>query len=186
VDPQDDQRSLAELRDYLNSDDPEPPASLVGGLTLADDPDAHPASSKSERRHSLPLRPSINSLRSEYSITSPRPEVTAFQVRRKRAAKLTNFFGESYRDLVGDILESIQKGLEEEVGKGNLNREEMQVSLLCVVCPSQSPWLTNRIRRTSCAMYKPSDIVKTVFRNHDRDDFALVIFSKFTMISLRR
>jgi hypothetical protein len=69
----------------------------------------------------------MTSMRSEMSVVAPRPDATAFQVRRRRAAKLTNFFGESYRDLVGDILESIQKGVEDECVKGNLDREQMQV-----------------------------------------------------------
>ncbi|KAI6163793.1 hypothetical protein EDD17DRAFT_1693125, partial [Pisolithus thermaeus] len=53
---------------------------------------------------------------------------TEFQVRRRRAAKLTSFFGVDYRDLIDDILESIERGVEEERGRGTLQPEEVEVS----------------------------------------------------------
>ena len=65
-------------------------------------------------------------------ITTP-PEESAFQARRRRAAKLTQFFGVDYRDLMGEILDSLEKGLEEERGKGTLKPDEVQVRFsLCV------------------------------------------------------
>lgn len=67
------------------------------------------------------------SIASEYSITSPKPEVTDFQLRRRRAAKLTQFFGVDYRDLINDVLESIEHGLEHERKRGTLNPDEVEV-----------------------------------------------------------
>jgi hypothetical protein len=96
------------------------------------------ASIKSERRRSLPARTSVSSLASMYSqvtissiasdftITTPRPEVTDFQARRRRAAKLTQFFGVDYRELISDVLESIESGLEHERKRGTLGAEEVE------------------------------------------------------------
>jgi len=66
------------------------------------------------------------SIASEYSIPSPRPEVTDFQARRRRAAKLTQFFGVDYRELISDVLESIENGLELERKRGTLDTEEVE------------------------------------------------------------
>jgi hypothetical protein len=64
---------------------------------------------------------------SEYSIATPKPEVSEFQVRRRRAAKLTQFFGVNYRELINDILESLETGLEHERKRGTLRAEELEV-----------------------------------------------------------
>ncbi|KAF9654164.1 hypothetical protein BDM02DRAFT_241 [Thelephora ganbajun] len=79
-----------------------------------------------ERRSSLPSCPSITSLHSEYSITSP-PEISTFEQKRRRAAKLTNFFGVNHRDIMSDILESIESGVAEERGRGTLNQAQADV-----------------------------------------------------------
>lgn len=60
-------------------------------------------------------------------------QVSPFQIRRRKAAKLTNFFGVDYRELIHDILESIEKGVEEEHEQGTLQPQEVEVSYL--------PWL---------------------------------------------
>ncbi|TFK77513.1 hypothetical protein BDN72DRAFT_47418 [Pluteus cervinus] len=112
----DDRASLAELHEYLHKGD-------VAGPSL--DRHTFTASSK-ERRRSLPVRTSLLSLSSEYSITSPKPEVTDFQLRRRRAAKLTQFFGVDYTELISDVLESIENGLEHERTRGTLNTEEVE------------------------------------------------------------
>jgi len=52
--------------------------------------------------------------------------MTSFQARRRQAAKLTHFFGVDYRDLIGDILESIEHYVEEESHRGSLHPEEIQ------------------------------------------------------------
>ncbi|EIW87102.1 hypothetical protein CONPUDRAFT_79267 [Coniophora puteana RWD-64-598 SS2] len=89
------------------------------------------ASIKSERRHSLPVRASMASLApSELTVSTPDPEQRAFQLRRRRAAKLTNFFGVDYRELIQDVLESIEKGVEEEHRRGTLQPDEVEELLM--------------------------------------------------------
>jgi hypothetical protein len=56
----------------------------------------------------------------------------SFQARRRQAAKLTHFFGVEYRDLIGNILESIERYVEEESHRGSLRPEEIQVCLSIV------------------------------------------------------
>lgn len=53
-----------------------------------------------------------------------------FEVRRRRAAKLTHFFGVHYRELIRDVLDSIEKGVVDESRQGNLQPEEAEVSVL--------------------------------------------------------
>lgn len=109
-----------------------------------------PVLSKAARRRSLPARTSMASLASVASISSlltstpamnayPGEGVSAasspdagtgtkeFQTRRRRAAKLTQFFGVDYRDLIEDVLESIEHGLDAERKRGTLNQQEAEV-----------------------------------------------------------
>ncbi|KAL4251533.1 hypothetical protein ABKN59_005088 [Abortiporus biennis] len=118
----DDRESLVDLHDYLHSNTTEPP---LQPFTLQDTSGliASP-STKSERRRSLPTRTSLTSISSEFSITSP--QVSTFETRRRRAAKLTHFFGVDYREYMREIIESIEKGLEEERGRGTMGPEELQ------------------------------------------------------------
>lgn len=95
-----------ELHEYLNSDAPDsagargssPPPEFAPGPPAAPTefgflaPGGAPTS-RAERRRSLPVRTSLSSLRSEYSAAAPAPETTAFEKRRRKAAKLTQFFG---------------------------------------------------------------------------------------------
>lgn len=67
----------------------------------------------------------------EYPPT-PKPEITDFQVRRRRAAKLTHFFGVDYKQIVNEVLDSIEKGVEEERKRGTLQPEEVEVSVFVV------------------------------------------------------
>lgn len=69
------------------------------------------------------------SLASEYSITISKPEITEFELRRRKAAKLAQFFGVDYRDLIKDVLESIEKGVEEERKRGTLQPDEAEVCI---------------------------------------------------------
>jgi hypothetical protein len=92
---------------------------------------------KAERRRSLPARTSVVSLISTLTIASPEPEVSDFQLRRRRAAKLTHFFGVDYRVLIKEVLESIEKGVDDEQKKGTLNPAQAEVksppySMSCV------------------------------------------------------
>lgn len=79
---------------------------------------------------SLSRRSSIGSIKSVETVSSIAtltPEPMTFQARRKRAAKLTHFFGASYRDLFGEVLNRIERGVLEEATAGEMSREEMQV-----------------------------------------------------------
>jgi len=127
-----DRESLAELHEYLNSGDGATtplasssyalsPLSPIGRCTSASS-----SSNKSDRRHSLPVRAPRLSISSEYSITSPKPEPTNFQLRRRRAAKLLQFFGVNYRELIHDVLERIENGLEHEQNRGTLRPDEVE------------------------------------------------------------
>lgn len=85
------------------------------------------------RRRSLPVLSSRISLNSEYSVDVIAPEtddVTGFQVRRRKAAKLTQFFGVDYRELINDVLQSIEHGVKNEHKSGTLRAEEAEV---CVI-----------------------------------------------------
>ncbi|KAG6332094.1 hypothetical protein ID866_6997 [Astraeus odoratus] len=121
----DDRESLLELHRFLNSELSESP---VEGQRQVDRRRSSMTSSlRSERRHSLPVSTSLVSLTSEY-LAAP-PQTSEFQVRRRRAAKLTSFFGVDYRELIHDVLESIERGVEEERRRGNLQPEEVELLL---------------------------------------------------------
>ena len=128
VSPQDDKESLAELHEYLSYGDVIISPRLQEFSRIGDRRRSSISSIKSERRRSLPTNTSVISIVSDYSITT-RPEVTDFQARRRRAAKLTQFFGVDYRELISDVLESIENGLEHERKRGTLNPDEVEVSL---------------------------------------------------------
>jgi hypothetical protein len=113
---------LAELHSILANDQ----SGSEGSTTATRDED-DAKTIRSERRRSLPSRSSTISLASQFSLGSPSPERTSFQARRKQAAKLTHFFGVDYRDLIGDILESIERYVEEESHRGTLHPNEIQV-----------------------------------------------------------
>lgn len=123
---QDDRESLAELHRFLHGDVVESPTDdqpLLASHRLSTSTYSH----KSDRRRSLPTRTSMASISNDM-IPPHRPEASDFQIRRRRAAKLTSFFGVDYRELIQDILESIEKGVEEERKRGTLRPEEVEVS----------------------------------------------------------
>ncbi|PPQ76994.1 hypothetical protein CVT25_014811 [Psilocybe cyanescens] len=123
----DDRESLAELHDYLNNADAPTPKADEDFSTRLDRRASIASTIKSERRRSLPARTSMISLAgSEYSITTPKAEITTFQLRRRRAAKLTQFFGVNYRELINDVLESIENGVDHEQRRGTLRAEEVE------------------------------------------------------------
>lgn len=111
-----------ELHQYLQGDAPDPP--LKEFVRSPDLPSS--ASIKSERRRSLPSS-IISVSTTDYALPSPKPEVTDFQLRRRRAAKLTQFFGVDYKQIINDVLESIEKGVDEEKRRGTLQPEEAEV-----------------------------------------------------------
>lgn len=132
---QDDRESLAELCEYLSSGNMNvpPPSPTLQNITRTASGDrrlSNASSIISERRLSLPT--SISSFSSDLSAASPRPEVSGFQIRRRRAAKLTQFFGVNYRELITDVFESIERGVEHEHRCGTLNQDEAQDLLACL------------------------------------------------------
>ncbi|KIY65978.1 hypothetical protein CYLTODRAFT_399541 [Cylindrobasidium torrendii FP15055 ss-10] len=128
------QHSLASLVDIIDRDDRESLAELHEYLTTPSTPstvmDDKRSSIMSERRRSLPVRTSTTSLHSQYSLAeslaSPKPDITEFELRRRKAAKLTAFFGVDYNDVIKDVLESIETGLEHERKRGTINFEEAE------------------------------------------------------------
>lgn len=72
-------------------------------------------------------RANRNSTSSFASIEVEPIAVDPFQQRRKRAAKLTKFFGTDYRSLFGEVLESIETGVKDDRHRGSLTEEEAQV-----------------------------------------------------------
>lgn len=142
---------MAELHSILKNDQPgsEGPAPVPRGDDDNNDDDDG-RTIRSERRRSLPTRSSTVSLASQFSLGSPSPERTSFQARRRQAAKLTHFFGVDYRDIIGDILESIERYVEEESHRGTLHPEEIQVcrSWLRMIVLADCP---RRILWSSCA-----------------------------------
>lgn len=143
---QDDRKSLVELHRFLHGEaDTSPSDEEVAmnprRLSIA-------ASFRSERRHSLPSSASMTSLSSEL-FTSP--TTSRFQIRRRKAAKLTNFFGVNYRELMQDILESIEKGVEEECNEGTLQPQEVEVRILI---PSIHFILRSSIRNVQVLMHR--------------------------------
>ena len=116
--------SLAELHSILTNDQP---GAEGLGTPVRDDDSVKTV--RSGRRFSLPARSSSLSLASQYNPSSPSPEMVSFQARRKKAAKLTHFFGVDYRDLIGNIVESIERDVQEETHRGSLRPEELQVCL---------------------------------------------------------
>ncbi|KAI3621973.1 hypothetical protein WG66_015909 [Moniliophthora roreri] len=84
-----------------------------------------PGSPERAYGYSRPYRNRTDSLMSKAdSIVSP--EGNEFQMRRRKAAKLTQFFGVNYRDLIRDVLDSIEGGLEAERKKGTVSKEEAE------------------------------------------------------------
>jgi hypothetical protein len=163
-----DRESLAELHNYLHNGDSLTTPTLQEFSRVA----PLPASIKSERRRSLPAwTPSLLSLSSIHTIASITPhEATDFELRRRRAAKLTQFFGVDYRTMIKDVLESIEKGVEEEQKGGALNIVEAEVGgyrksllhyiLICI------PGFTPKIAQTP---YETQQVLKQ--QSHPRLPF---------------
>ncbi|THH02343.1 hypothetical protein EW026_g495 [Hermanssonia centrifuga] len=120
----DDRASLERLHGIIHGESSEP---ILQPFTRQEEPPyEEPPTPKAERRRSLPTRTSMASISSAYSVAAPSEEEINFRARRKRAAKLTQFFGVDYRDLMGEVIDSLEKGLEEEGGRGTLRPDEVQ------------------------------------------------------------
>jgi hypothetical protein len=139
--PQDDRESLAELHSILTNDQP----GAEGHITPTREDGVKNV--RTERRRSLPTRSSNLSLASQFNLSSPSSsEMASFQARRRQAAKLTHFFGVDYRDLIGDILESIEHDVQEESHRGSLRPEEIQVCLSIFLAGTAEPRLNLNLR----------------------------------------
>ncbi|KAJ2923857.1 hypothetical protein H1R20_g13237, partial [Candolleomyces eurysporus] len=132
----DDCESLVELHHYLNNPDHATTThdDVLSSTRPFERRPSDAASIRTERRHSLPVQSSaesINTLASEHTVApgdapaTPKPELTDFQMRRRRAAKLTQFFGVQYRELINDVLDSLEHGLEHEQKRGTLQAGEI-------------------------------------------------------------
>lgn len=117
---QDDRKSLAELHEYMNEDSPTETTGKRESYSTA-------SILSTERRRSLPPRASVASLYSQYAFGDAPEQNSSFEVRRRRAAKLTQFFGVQYRDLFGEVLDSIESSVREDEGKGALDASEVEV-----------------------------------------------------------
>ena len=81
-------------------------------------------------------------------------------MRRRRAAKLQNFFGVDYKDLIHDVVESIEKGVEEDGKRGTLNADELQVHIFVVPMTLDSNWYSRaRIWRTGFEHLRRSEVL---------------------------
>ncbi|KAI0323090.1 hypothetical protein OF83DRAFT_1167107 [Amylostereum chailletii] len=114
--------SLNSLNDIIDRDDRESIAEIHQYLTRDEVPPAAPFEAEDTAPSEVPDTSSFNMALP----SSPEPEMVSFQARRRRAAKLTNFFGVDYRDLIGDILESIEDDVQEASHCGTLKPEEVQ------------------------------------------------------------
>jgi len=124
----DDAQSLVSVHQLLtlNFEDNESP---VAEASQQVDQASARQSSKSERRRSLPVtrKDSLSSLQSSMTVSSPPPEVVSFQLRRRRAAKLVDFFGVDYRVLFDSVLSTIELGVVEESSRGTLHPDETEI-----------------------------------------------------------
>lgn len=124
----DDAQSLVSVHQLLtlNFEDDESP---IAEASQQEDQASARQTSKSERRRSLPVtrKDSLSSLQSGATVSSPPPEVVSFQLRRRRAAKLVDFFGVDYRVLFDSVLSTIELGVEEETSRGTLHPDETEI-----------------------------------------------------------
>ncbi|KAF7969851.1 hypothetical protein HWV62_25852 [Athelia sp. TMB] len=120
-----DRASLVDLHQYLQGDEaecPTPPKEV----TLLVDTLPSPTSLRSDRRRSLPSSIMSVSTADFIGNRSTKPEANDFQVRRRRAAKLAQFFGVDYKAVMQEVLDSIERGVEDERQSGALQPEEAE------------------------------------------------------------
>jgi len=119
---------LNELHAVLDSDEEEDDGP---DLQQAWGPPSSSISDSIDKQRTLQPRASlvsINSVATTSSFATLTPDPMAFQARRRRAAKLAHFFGASYRDLFGEVLVRIERGMLEEARAGQLSPDEIKVS----------------------------------------------------------
>ncbi|KAF8316707.1 uncharacterized protein EI90DRAFT_3077122, partial [Cantharellus anzutake] len=59
-----------------------------------------------------------------------REKAKAFQQRRRRAAKLSSFFGVEYRELFTEVLDTIEDEVKSDAKRGSLTTEEVRELLV--------------------------------------------------------
>lgn len=132
---QDDRQSLNELHAVLdNSDDEDEAENGLHGNLHHRRPQLSSTNDKNAIVDPRPERTiqyraslaSINTIASTSTYATLTPEPMTFQARRKRAAKLAHFFGASYRDLFGEVLDRIERGMLEEATRGEMSQEEVK------------------------------------------------------------
>lgn len=152
----------------LTKQDPEQPQ-----LRTRDRSASIASSLKSARRRSLPSRTSmisfssselsistVSSISSSYTVQ----QANEFQQRRRRAAKLAQFFGVNYRELVNEVLESIESGVAQEHQRGTLRAEEVEVC--CLPPPFFSSVLINIFSGSSNeTAYSESKAISPILNN---------------------
>ncbi|KAF9513902.1 hypothetical protein BS47DRAFT_1392947 [Hydnum rufescens UP504] len=73
-----------------------------------------------------PPSPTRSSISSFSAVMSPPPQPNEFQRRRKRAAKLSSFFGVEYRELFTEVLNTIESEVRSDRARGSLTAAEVQ------------------------------------------------------------
>jgi hypothetical protein len=120
---QDDRQSLNDLHAVLDSDEEEDGDPDLQSSALLTGP-----IDKQGMLQPRASMASINSVATTSTFATLTPDPMAFQARRRRAAKLAQFFGASYRDLFGEVLVRIERGMLEEACTGQISEEEIKVS----------------------------------------------------------
>jgi hypothetical protein len=120
-----DSESLKQLLSFVQGDAESDPEDFGPDPNLFDSAGESSSLQKHTRRGSLPSISSV-SLSSVPTLDTPISPPTDFQQRRRRVAKLSSFFGVSYHDLFGQVLESIETGVQDDTRRGTLTLEEAQ------------------------------------------------------------
>ncbi|KZS96084.1 hypothetical protein SISNIDRAFT_438684 [Sistotremastrum niveocremeum HHB9708] len=127
----DDRESLLALHDLISpsSENVEEQEESEDIFSFEQERIASGSGLRTERRLSLPItrKDSLLSLRSQFTVSSPPAEITDFQTRRKRAAKLVDFFGVNYNELLEVVVGKIENGVREEGKRGSLKPDEIDV-----------------------------------------------------------
>jgi hypothetical protein len=70
---------------------------------------------------------SVGSDNSSLYSVSPEVSISPFELRRRKASKLIQFFGVDYTLLIHSVLESIEKGVQAESSAGHLDPTQTEV-----------------------------------------------------------
>ena len=86
--------------------------------------------------HEAPPSPTFSSFSSASvsALVPPQPQPNGFQQRRKRAAKLSSFFGVEYREFT-EVLDTIESEVKNDRARGSLTAAEVQVRFVFLPIP---------------------------------------------------